>query len=95
MDEEGNETLLMKYCPSTGGESPCWLIRQGHDITLGELFFLVVHRCDCWKLYRTYRTLDIFICKKVHSVSGSEEAVCQSHAKRKRHYETGRWRLQQ
>jgi len=34
--------------------------------------------------------LEIFIRKKIHSVSGSEEAVCPSNAKRKRHCETGK-----
>ena len=28
----------MKYCPAIGGKSPRWLIRQGHYITLDELF---------------------------------------------------------
>ena len=91
MDEEDNETLLMKYCPATGGKSPRWLIRQGHYITLGELFVLGAHRCSCWDLYRTYTSFDIFIRKKVHSVSGSEEAVCLSNAKRSQHFETGKW----
>ena len=91
MDEEDNETPLMKYCPATGGKSPRWLIRQGHYITLGELFVLGAHRCSCWDLYRIYTSLDLFIRKKVHSVSGSEEAVCLSNAKRRQHFETGKW----
>ena len=52
MDEEDNETLLMNFCPATGGKSPRWLIRQGHYITLGELFVLGGHRRSCWDLYR-------------------------------------------
>ena len=80
----------MEYCPATGGKSPRELIRQGHYITLGELFVLGAHRCSCWDLYRIYTSLDLFIRKKVHSVSGSEEAVCPSNAKRKRHCETGK-----
>ena len=91
MDEEENATLLMKYCPATGGKSPPWLIRQGHYITLGELFVLGAHRCSCWDLYRIYTSLDLFIRKKVHSVSGSEEAVCLPNAKRSQHFETGKW----
>ena len=84
------ETLLMKYCPATGGKSPRWLLRQGHS--LGELFVLGAQRRSCWDPdRRTYTALEIFIRKKVHSVSGSEEAVCPSNAKRKRHCETGKW----
>ena len=58
---------------------------------MGELFVLGAHRCSCPDLYRIYTSLDLFIRKKVHSVSGSEEAVCTSDAKRKRHCETGKW----
>ena len=88
--KEDNETLLMKYCPATGGRPASWQIRQGNYITLGELFVFGARRCSCWDLYRTYTALEIFIRKKVHSVSGSEEAVCPSNAKRKRHCETGK-----
>ena len=38
MDEEDNATLLIKYCPATGGKSPRSLIRQCQCITQGELF---------------------------------------------------------
>ena len=85
-----NQTLLMKYCPAIGGKSPRWLIRQGHYITLGELFVLGAHRCSCWDLYRTYTSLDIFIRK---IASGSEEAVCLSNAKRIPHVGTGKFGL--
>ena len=88
--KEGNEILLMKYCPATGGRPASWQILQGNYITLGELFVFGARRCFCWYLYRTYTAWEIFIRKKVHSVSGSEEAVCPSNAKRKRHCETGK-----
>ena len=82
----------MKYCPAIGGTSPRWLIRQGHYITLGELFVLGAQRRSCWDPdRRTYTALEIFIRKKVHSVSGSEEAVCLSNAKRSQRFETGKW----
>ena len=80
----------MNYCPATGGKSPRWLLRQGHS--LGELFVLGAQRRSCWDPdRRTYTALEIFIRKKVHSVSGSEEAVCMSNAKRSQHFETGKW----
>ena len=90
MHEEDNATLLTKCCPATGGKSPRSLIRQGQYITLGELFVFGAHRCSCWGLYRTYTSLDIFIRK---IVSGSEEAVCLSNAKRNPHFETCKFGL--
>ena len=55
-------------------------------VILGEPLVLGINRRSCWDLYRrTHTALEIFIRKKVHSVSGSEEAVCPSNAKRKRH----------
>ena len=90
MDEEDNETQLMKYCPATGGRPSRWLIRQGNYITLGELFVFGARRCSCWDLYRTYRSLEIFIHRKPHSMSGSEEAIFRQNAKRKRFQDTGR-----
>ena len=71
MEEEGNETQLIKYCPATGG----YFIRQGNYITLGELFVFGARRCSCWDLYRTYRSLEIFIRRKAHSVSGSMDGI--------------------
>ncbi len=57
-EESPVETLLMNYCPATGGKSPRWLIRQGHYITLGELFVLGAHRRSCWDPdRRTYTAL--------------------------------------
>ena len=56
-------------------------------ITLGELFVSGAHRCSCWDLYRTYTSLHISIRK---IVSGSEEAVCLSNAKRHPHFGTGK-----
>ena len=42
-----------------------------------------------WALYRIYKSLDIFIRKEQHSVSGSEDAVAQQNAKNKRHLGAG------
>ena len=93
MDEEDNATLLIKYSPATGGKSPRWLIQQGQYITVGELFVSGARRCSCWALYRIYKSLDIFIRKEQHSVSGSEGAVVLQNAKRKRHLDTGKFGL--
>ena len=88
------ETLLMKYCPATGGKSPRWLIRQGHYITLGELFVLGAQRRSCWDPdRRTYTAWEIFIRKKPHSLSNSDEAIFRSNANKARFVDTGRWGL--
>ena len=46
-----------------------------------------------WALYRIYSSLDIFIRKEQHSVSGSEGAVVLHNAKRKRHLDTDKFGL--
>ena len=94
MYEEDNETQLMTFCPATGVRPSRWLIRQGNCITLGELFVFGARRCSCWDLYRTYRSLEIFIHRKPHSMSGSEEAIFRQNAKRKRFQDTGRHGLE-
>ena len=93
LEKEDNETLLMKYCPATGGRPASWQIRQGNYITLGELFVLGVDRCSCWDLYRTYTSLEIFIRKKPHSFSNSDDAIFRANAKRSKFEKTGRWGL--
>jgi len=91
--KEDNETLLMKYCPATGGRPESWKIRQGNYTTLGELFVFGARRCSCWDLYRTYTACEIFIHKKPHSLSHSEEAIFRSNAKKAKFENTGRWGL--
>ena len=93
LEREGNETLLMKYCPATGGSPERWQIRQGNYITLGELFVFGANRCSCWDLYRTYTALEIFIRKKPHSVSNSDEAIFRANAKRSNYENAGKWGL--
>ena len=93
MQEEGNETLLMKYCPATGGRPDSWHIRQGNCITLGELFNHGADKCSCWDLYRTWTNLDIFVHKKPHSVSHSPEGTFRANAKRWNFETEGRWGL--
>ena len=93
MQEEGNETLLMKYCPAIGGRPASWRIRQGNCITLGELFNHGADKCSCWDLYRTWTNLDIFVHKKPHSVSHSPEGTFRANAKRWNFETEGRWGL--
>ena len=62
MDEERNQTLLIKY-DSASGE---WLSRQGNYVSLGELFNFGKKLCSCWDMYRTYKSLEIFIHKRAH-----------------------------
>ena len=93
LEKEDNETLLMKYCPATGGRPERWQIRQGNYITLGELFVFGVDRCSCWDLYRTYTALEIFIRRKPHSLSNSDDAIFRANAKRAKFEKTGRWGL--
>ena len=80
-----DETVLMEKAPATSGQPARWLIRQGQYITVGELFVSGARRCSCWALYRIYKSLDIFIRKEQHSVSGSEGAVV--------HLDTGKFGL--
>ena len=91
--KEDNETLLMKYCPATGGRPASWQILQGNYITLGELFVFGARRCSYWYLYRTDTALEIFIRKKPHSLSDSDEAIFRANAKRSNFEITGRWGL--
>ena len=94
LEEEHDETRLIKYCPapvSGGRPRPGrWLIRQGDYITLPELFAFGAYRCTCWDLYRTYRSLEIFIDKKPHHRSHTDHGIMRQNAKRKRYLEEGR-----
>ena len=93
MKVEHSETVLMEEVPSTGGKPARWLIRQGQYITVGKLFVYGARRCSCWALYRIYKSLDIFIRKEQHSVSGLEDAVVLQNAKRKLHLDAGMFGL--
>ena len=58
-------------------------------ITLAELFSWGGYRCTCWGLYRTYRSLEVFIEPKRRIRSGDENANSRRSAKRKRHQDIG------
>ena len=79
--------------PATGGKPARWLIRQGQYITVGELFVFGARRCSCWDLYRTHTALEVFIRKKPHSFSTSDEANFRANAKRSTYDNTGSWGL--
>ena len=70
-----------------------WQIRQGNMITLAELFSFGAYRCTCWDLYRTYRSLEVFIDPRSKVRSGSEHANLRDNAKRMRHRTTGSYAL--
>ena len=93
LETEDNETLLIKYCPAIGVWPESWQIRQGNYITLGELFVFGARRCSCWDLYRTFTSFEIFIHKKPHSLSNSDEAIFRANAKKVNFDDTGRWGL--
>jgi len=95
LQEEDNETLLLKHIPATSGKPARWFIRSGNYITLGELFVFGFDKCSCWDLYRTYTSLEVFIARKNNSVSTTENGILRHNAKRLRHAECGRWGLPQ
>ena len=73
MQVEGGETKVLKWLDDTasGGH---WYMKCGNYITLAELFHLGIHLLSCYDLYRAYRSLPIFIHKRVVSQSHSAEA---------------------
>ena len=86
----GNQPLAGNRCATLEAqEAPS----GGNYITLGELFVFGAHWCSCWDLYRTYTALRIFIHKKPHSLSNSEDAIFRANAKRSKYEKTGRWGL--
>ena len=86
LKEEDYETKLMKF----DGQ---WFIRQGNYITLSELFHFGRKMCSCWDLHRTYKSLDIWIHRKAHSLSSSENGLFRQNAKRYQKEQTGYYGL--
>ena len=87
---ERAETRLLKNDPPFSGK---WLIRKGQYITLAELFHYGAALCSCFRLYRMYLALPLFITKKRHSQSRSENGAKRANAKRLHHAEAGRYGL--
>ena len=91
---ENNETTVLKrvYNRASGGWWR-WYIRRGHYVTLSEVFNLGCHLVSCYDLYCTYRSLQIWIHKRVHSVSNTPEAQMRRNAQLLRHQEEGVYSL--
>ena len=61
---------------SGGWSTPArWQIRQGNMITLAELFSFGAYRCTCWDLYRTYRSLEVFMDPKPRACLVAQSGV--------------------
>ena len=93
MQVEGNETAVLKWAyPASGGEGR-WYIRCGHYVTLSEVFNLGKHFVSCYDLYLTYKSCNIWIHKRAHSVSNTPEAQMTRNARILQHQEHGIWGL--
>ena len=62
-------------------------------MTLAETFRFGCKVCTCFDIYRTFVHLPIFVYKRAHSSSGSEEGMKRKAAKLLRHEETGKYGL--
>ena len=103
MDYEGNETNYLKFepDPAAGGRVPpdeyfkrgTWYFRQGHVVTLAEMFRFGVRVCSCFDIYRTWVHLPIFAYRRFHSASRSTEGQQRRDAKKFHYKETGRYGL--
>ena len=97
LDKEGNETTYVKFVPAPGGSSHLshgtFYVKQGHLVTLAEMFRFGSRVCTCFDIYRTFVHLPIFVYKKIHSSSGSEQGLQRRAAKLLRHAETGKFGL--
>ena len=72
--KEGNETTYLKFVPAPGGDPPAdgqnphlhgtFYVKQGHLVTLGEMFRFAGQVCTCFDIYRTFVHLPIFVYKR-------------------------------
>ena len=94
MERENNETTVLKrvYNPASGGWWR-WYIRRGNYVTLSEVFDLGCRIVSCYDLYCTYRSCEVWIHKRQHSVSNTPEAQLKRNAKQLRRQEHGYWGL--
>ena len=106
MREEDNETRILRWVPppasgpASGGISSRpninewdFYIRQGNYITLAELFNYGQYVLSCYHLYLMYINMPIYIHKRCHSVSTSENAIYRENAKSLRKVEHGTFQL--
>ena len=94
--KEGNETTYVRFVPALGGTQPLagtFYVKEGHLVTLAEMFRFGSHVCTCFDIYRTYVHLPIFVYKRAHSSSRSESGLQRKTAKLLRHKETGKYGL--
>ena len=70
-----------------------WFIKAGNYITLAELFYICRRASACLNLYPIWISMPIFIYRREHSLSQSEDAQKTRNAEVLRHQETGWWGL--
>ena len=90
---ENNENHLLRRTPATNGHHELWEIKTGNYITLGEFFRFGADWLSCFDLYRMYLTFPVFISKRHHSRSNTDQAQFIRNAKLLRNTETGFWGL--
>ena len=98
MEDEGNETTLLKWTPDPdegGDQTPAsggrWYISEGNVLVLAELICWAHDHMSMYDLYRMWLALPIFAFKRKHSESQTEQATYVRHAKMLKKMETGRW----
>ena len=98
--KEDNETTYVKFVPAPGGSPSAgelgpgtFWVKQGHLVTLAEMFRFGCHVCTCFDIYRTFVHLPVFVYKKMHSSSQSEAGMMRKDAKVLHHKETGKYGL--
>ena len=94
LSKEGNETTYIRFVPS--GPEPLagtFYYKQGHVVTLAEMFRFGSQLCTCFDIYRTFVHLPILVYKRAHSSSGSEKGMQRKNAMLLRHAETGYYGL--
>ena len=93
LDQEENETLLLRWTPppwprsnQASGWQPrleegTWEIRAGNYITLTELFTFGARDVTCFDLYKMYLGMDYYIFRRKHSTSTTENGSKRQNAK--------------
>ena len=93
MSTEGDNTTLLKRTPDPASGGFRWSIKKGYFITLAELFSFGQEIITCYHLYDMCMSWLMYLYRRGHSVSQSEQAQKRRNAKTLRHLETGRWGL--
>eukprot|EP00959_Pyramimonas_sp_CCMP1952_P026788 562445-Pyramimonas_sp.AAC.1 len=92
---EDGETYALKRVARdvTSASGETWYIRAGNSITLAELFDVGCRLCPCHYLCTSCLRQPMFVHRKGHSRSQSEQAVINRNARRFQLAERGSWRL--